>query len=161
MSDYQPRIGEIGLVSTRGFIGFLIQLGTFSKLNHAFIYEGNNTIIEATPLLGVKRSPVNTYQNIVWSRHVDFTPEQGLSIATEAGKHVGAKYFYGDFGILAARILHLPLPKFMLKRLATSKKYICSQLAAHCWRSAGLSIVPEKPEYFVTPSDIGLMFWYT
>jgi len=160
VSDYIPQPGDIGLVSTKGLIGYLIQLGTFSKLNHSFIYEGNGNIIEATPRKGVVRSPVTAYTGIVWSRHKDWTIPERVIIIGEAQAALGAKYFFKDFVMIGCRILRLPVPKWVFGNLANSKSFICSQLSTHCWRKAGYEFIKEKPEYSVTPSDQGIAFWY-
>lgn len=160
MSEYFPLPGDIGLVSTKGLIGFLIQLGTFSKMNHSFIYEGDDIIIEATPRRGVIRSPVANYTGIVWSRHKDWSLAERAIIVAEAQSKLGCKYFFADFVMQGCRILHLPVPNWVFGNMSKSKAFICSQLSTHCWRKAGYEFIKEKPEYLVTPSDQAIAFWY-
>ena len=160
MSDYTPLPGDIGLCSTKGIVGFLIQLGTFSKMNHSFIYEGEGIIIEATPRLGVKRSPVTAYSEIVWSRHKIWTDAERAVIVAELQSHIGAKYFFKDFAVIGLNILHVPVPKFLTNGFSKSTSFICSQLSTHCWRKAGYDYLPSKDEWFVKPSDQAWSFWF-
>ena len=153
---YEPRVGDYGLVQTKGFFGFLIQLGTFSKVNHAFIYEGDGIIIEAKPRQGVTRSPVSDYEGIIWNKWEELTDSQREAIVDFAALQVGKKYFFGDIAVIAARILRIPVPKIILKRIAHEGgiREICSDMATRCYRNAGVEIEPAKPAYFVTPSDL-------
>ena len=84
MSDnYVPRIGDIGVVRTGGYAARLIQIGTLSRWNHAFIYIGYGNIVEATPR-GVKFGKADQYQNIVWNKHQIISDEDRAFISIEA-----------------------------------------------------------------------------
>lgn len=156
----EPKLGSYGIVSTHGLIGFLIQLGTFSKMNHAFIYVGNGQIIEATPRKGVKISPVTNYQNIAWNHQEALTDPQREDIVRTALAHLGDPYFFRTFVVIGLRILRIPTPKWLTGDLSKSKGVICSELVAKCYRANGLNIVKGKPDYFVTPSDLTYRLLY-
>ena len=157
---YQPRVGDYGVVSTKGIVGFFIQLGTFSKENHAFLYVGHDAIIEATPRKGVVISPVTKYSNIVWNRHETLTVEQRKAIVTESLKHLGDPYFFRSFIVIGFRIMGLKLPRWITGDLSKSKGVICSELVTKCYRAVGITIEGHKPEYFVTPSDLTYRLLY-
>ena len=154
--SYTPIAGDYFVVSTKGLVGFFIQLGTFSKMNHTGIYIGNGRIIEATTRLGVIESDLSKYDGLplVWNHQDNPTDAQRAIIIETAKKQLGKKYFFGDIAVIAARILNIPVPKIILRHLATSKREICSAMTALCMRAAGFTIEPGKPVYFVTPSDL-------
>ena len=150
---YQPQLGDYGCVSTSSFIGFLIQLGTMTKYNHAFIYVGNNQIIEAMPG-GVRLSPVSKYENIAWNRHEEIADAQRDLIVKEALTHLGNKYSFIDYLAIIMRMTGFMAPYWLTNRLAKSSNTICSELVARVYRKIGLTIEGDKPDYYITPSDL-------
>jgi len=151
---YQPQPGDYGCVQTNGVIGFLIQLGTLTKFNHAFIYVGDGQIIEATPRKGVILSPVDKYSNIAWNQHEPKTDEQRAELVAEAKTHLGNKYSFIDYIAIILRMLRFNAPEWLINRLDNSPDVICSQLVAAVYRACGYIIDGEMPEFYVTPSDL-------
>ena len=153
---YTPLRGAYGTVSTSGLAGFFIQLGTFSKQNHAFIYigEGNplGNIIEATPH-GVKYGWTSEYTNILWNKWDELTDAQRDLIVETAKAHLGDPYFWRVIVVIGFRILHLPAG-WLSWGMKHNKSVICSELVTICYRAAGVNVVPEKPVWLVTPSDL-------
>jgi cell wall-associated NlpC family hydrolase len=152
--SYQPQLGDYGVVATKGIVGWLIQLGTLTKYNHAFVYVGDNTIIEATPVKGVILSPVSKYENIVWNRHEVKTDAQREALVKAALKHLRHRYSFLAIAAIALQIFHLRRPKWMIARLAKSGNDICSQLVAQDYRACGFAIDGSKPDFYITPSDL-------
>ena len=151
---YQPQLGDYGCVQTNGVIGFLIQLGTVTKYNHAFIYVGDGKIIEATPRKGVILSPVSKYTNIAWNQHEEKTVAQRDGLVKEALKHLGNKYSFLDYFAIILRMARFNAPDWLITKLDSSPDVICSQLVAAVYRSCGFTVDGEMPEYYCTPSDL-------
>jgi len=153
---YIPVAGDYFVVSTKGFVGFMIQLGTFSKMNHTGIYIGNGKIVEATPRKGVIISDLSQYDGLelVWNHEDNPTPEQRKIMVDTALAQVGKKYFFADIVIIGFRILGVPVPMWIQNKIAKSNHQICSGTTTICARAAGYTVEPTKPFYFVTPSDL-------
>jgi uncharacterized protein YycO len=150
---YQPRLGDYGVVKTKGFFGKLIRIGTQSRWNHCFIYIGNDLIVEANPT-GVAVSPVTKYPLIAWNQHEVLSYEDRETIASHAKWLVGRPYSFFTIAGMALRILGF---KFFSDRLlaaiAKHDGYICSELVAECYRTSGNVVVNEK-DYLVNPGDL-------
>ena len=151
---YKPRPGDYGVISTDGIMGFLIQLGTFSKENHAVVYVGNGKIVEATTGSGVVISDVSSYKNIIWNKNDDLTTKHRLAICEHAMSLIGSPYSFRNIFVIALRIFGARIPDWVEIRLSRDKGLICSELVVMCYRFAGLRIVPGVKPYFVTPSDL-------
>lgn len=160
MTTYEPRIGEIGLVKTTGFFGNLIRVGTQSRWNHSIIYVGNGMIIEANPQ-GVQLKPLSEHPVVAWSKHIDFTPEQGQAAADYAQTLLGKPYNFFDIAVLALRILGLRfLTNGLLTKLGSeSYGYICSELTTEAWVKSGIP-APAGPVEIVSPGDQAEFFLY-
>ena len=157
---YEPIAGDYGVVQTNGPIGFLIQLGTMTKYNHAFIYIGNGQIIEATPRHGVIVSPVTNYENIAWNQHEVKTDEQRAGIVAEAKTHLGASYNFLDYFAIIMRIARFNAPFWLTRHIAASKSEICSELVAQVYRKCSFIVDGEREDFYVTPSDLAYRLLY-
>jgi cell wall-associated NlpC family hydrolase len=151
---YIPQPGDYGVVKTKGWAAKLIQIGTRSRWNHAFIYIGDDKIIEANPT-GVEISPVSKYEKISWNQHEGLVPEMRGHIVAAAYHFVGQPYGFFDIGNLILRIIGL---KFLantklLERLAVRNGVICSELVSLCYRGIGLPLT-DTPDHLVTPGDL-------
>lgn len=151
---YEPLPGDYGVCRTHGIVGFLIQLGTLTKYNHAFIYLGDGQIIEATPRRGVIISPVTNYTNIAWNMHEPKTDEQRTELVRTALTHLGDHYSFLAFLAIGMRILHIRSPKWMKDRLTKSKNEICSELVARDYRACGFFVEGQRPDFYISPSDL-------
>lgn len=157
---YQPIRGDFGIVRTNGWAARLIQLGTLSRWNHAFIYLGDGIIAEATPRKGIMLSPVAEYPNIAWNQHQGLSEDQRLKILEKANELIGRTYGFLDILIIGLRILGLKfLGGKMLEKLSLRQGIICSEYVAICYQNAGLNLV-NKPEYLVTPGDLAEILIY-
>jgi len=152
--SYTPQPGDFGVVKTNGIVGKLIRVGTASRWNHAFIYIGDGVIVEANPS-GVALSPANKYPKIAWNQHDTLSPYQREEIVDRAIREVGKPYAFLDIAALFFRIIGLRFirPNAFWKKLASTQSWFCSELVAHCYREAGLTLINKKDD-LVTPGDL-------
>lgn len=151
--SYQPRIGDYGVVKTKGWMGWLIRVGTASRWNHAFIYIGNDQIVEANPT-GVSISPVSKYPLIAWNQHEELTDAQRKKIVSRAKAFVGEPYGFGAILVIALKILGLKIITKLFNEFAENENsVICSQLVAWSY-SVAKKKVSYKPHAFTTPGDL-------
>ena len=151
---YQPKPGDYGVVRTNGWAAKLIQFGTISRWNHAFIYIGDGQIIEARPTGGVI-SLANQYPKIAWNQHEEIDDNTRGKIVAAAHHFVGQPYGFLDIGNILLRILGL---KFLantrlFERLAMKHGLICSELVSLAYRDAGVDLT-GMPDHTVTPGDL-------
>ena len=151
---YEPQLGDYGCVATSGFVGFLIQLGTMTKFNHSFIYVGDGKIVEATPLHGVILSPVSKYEDIAWNKGEAKSDEQRQNLVKEAFTHLGRRYSFLDYVAIILRMLRFQAPGWLTYKLSMTTSEICSELVARVYRKCGFSIDGDKPDFYITPSDL-------
>lgn len=150
MKDLQP--GDYGVISTNGFVARAIQVATRSRQNHAVIYIGNNTIIEAKPG-GVVFSPLGEYAEVIWNFDDNLTDTQRGAILDAAHSLIGTPYGYANIASLA--LLSFGIHQPCLERHADSAAtMICSQLVAYCYDRAGIQLIPGKTDGQVTPGDL-------
>lgn len=154
MSNYNPQIGNYGCVKTNGLMGKLIRLGTLSRWNHAFIYIGNEQIIEANPK-GVEISSLSKYPHVAWNQHETMNDQQRLIVVAQARQIIGKPYGFFVIVDLGFRILGLKIlaNTKLMRYLSTKNGYICSELVAECYRKAGIPLFAKK-DYLVTPGDL-------
>lgn len=154
MTNYQPRLGDYGVVRTNGFFGELIRVGTSSPDNHAVIYIGNNQLVEATPK-GVKINSIDEYPLIAWNQHEDLSDNQREAIAAHALSLVGKPYSFITIALIVTRILGAKVlsDNKLLVWAATKEGYICSELVSECYFVAGVKL-STKPDYEVVPGDL-------
>ena len=150
---YEPRPGDYGVVKTKGWLGFIIRLGTMSRWNHAFIYVGGGHIVEANPS-GVEFQPLH-YSRVAWNQHEELTEEQRSMIVTHARQSVGRNYSFVTIALIILRILGVKALANMkiLRSLGEKDGYICSELVSECYSKAGYDIC-DKPDYETVPGDL-------
>ena len=155
-----PQPGDFGVVRTNGLAARLIQLGTLSRWNHAFIYLGDDKIAEARPKEGLVVKPVTEYPKIAWNQHQELTTGQRNAITSTALELLGKPYGFLDILVLGLRIIGLKfLGGKLLQKLCMRQGIICSEYVAICYQRAGIDLV-NKPEYLVTPGDLAEMLIY-
>jgi uncharacterized protein YycO len=108
LNQYEPRIGDYGVVKTHGFFGLLIRIGTTSRWNHAIVYIGEGKAVSADPT-GVKIVDISNYDNIAWNQHEPLVPFDRVKIAEIAESFVGRPYDFFTIALLALRILGLKI----------------------------------------------------
>jgi uncharacterized protein YycO len=154
MDKYEPILGDFGIIKSRGIAARLIQIGTVSRWNHAFIYIGEGRIIEAKPT-GVVLSHVTDYPKIAWNKHEGLNYTQRLAIVGHAYNQVGKPYNFLVIGNIALRILGLRIlaNTKLMYNLAQKNGYICSELVAESYAVAGVPL-SDKASDLVTPGDL-------
>jgi hypothetical protein len=151
----KPNVGDYFVVRTTGIAARLIQLGNWSKWNHAGIYIGDDLIIEARPT-GVSISNINKYEDkpILWSTSYDspFTEAEAEKLRQFALTFV--KDSYGFWSIIALGFKCLGISLFpAIKRAENEHSVICSQLVAWVWSHMGRK-VSNKQHALVRPKDL-------
>jgi cell wall-associated NlpC family hydrolase len=148
----QPNFGDYFVVHTTGLAAKAIQMGTWSKWNHAGIYIGNGEIVEARPS-GVSISNLSKYDGlpIMWSNE-PLTEEQRLNLVAFSKKFVNSGY--GIWSIVALVFKCLGFSILPANKLAEKeKRLICSQLVAWVYSHAGIKLF-NKPHALVTPKNL-------
>lgn len=155
-----PQPGDFAVVSVEGTVGWLIRFGQllngdgFRDYEHAFIYIGDNKIVEAEPG-GAKISDLSRYagRNVLWStgwRYLSDTERSAIVGAAQS--FVGVPYSFLDYLLLALKRIHITVP-ILNRRVIGSKHMICSQLVAQSYMADNISLTNE-PTYAVTPADL-------
>lgn len=130
-AEYEPQPGDIGLVRVQGRIGALIRIGQWlngdgwTSYEHAFVYVGDDRIVEAEPG-GAVLGYLGEYADrpIAWLRCPD---GHGPSVADAARDLIGQPYSWLDYAALAAHRLHIPVPG-LRTFIGSQGHLICSQL---------------------------------
>lgn len=155
-----PQPGDFGLVSIDGTVGLLIRFGQwlngngFANYEHAFIYIGDNKIIEAEPG-GARIADLSEYdgRTLLWSTgRVNLTSEQRTAVVEASKGFVGTPYSFLDYLLLALKRVGVTVP-LLNKRVIGSKHMICSQLVAAAYSMANIDLL-NQPSYMITPADL-------
>lgn len=160
--DRTLRPGDFGIVQIDGFPGKAIRLGQwlngngYKNYEHAFVYLGNNLIIEAEPG-GARIRNLSEYdgRSIRWSSGlIELTDQQRLSIVTIAKGFEHVPYSPADYFALAAHRFHLPVPG-LRDYIEDSGHVICSQLVDRVYNLAGVHLFTDKRwDGYVTPGSL-------
>lgn len=160
MTDPQP--GDFAVVRMAGATGRLIRAGQwlngdgFADYEHAFIYAGDDTVIEAEPG-GAKYTPLDEYNGVpmLWSTgRIPLADGQRTAILAAAEQYIGTPYSFADYAAIAAHRLHLSTG-WLRRRIANTGHMICSQLVDQAYADAGVTLFDDGrwPGY-VTPGDL-------
>jgi len=148
-----PQIGDYFVVHTIGWAARLIQLGTWSKWNHAGIYIGDDQVIEARPN-GVKIRSIHEYDGlpIMWSSESSLTQAEREELVRFAKGFLNDGY--GVWSIIALAFKCLGFSFLPANWMAEKeKKVICSQLVA--WSYSHVRIKVSKRRHALTrPKDL-------
>lgn len=152
------RVGQFGVVRTKGLAGWAIRLGTRSQVNHAFIYVGGGEIVEAQPG-GARVSKASKYPDAIWS-HFDLGQWPRIKVAaralafTHANDGKGVPYNFLDIVVLTLLSLGIRWG-WLQKRAQSSRTLICSQLVDRAYAEAGIHLYDDgRPDGLVTPGDL-------
>lgn len=161
--------GDIGLVEISGWAGRGIRVGQwlcgdgFANFEHAFVFIGDGKLVEAEP----GRARIADLTEYV-GKTVRVIPapsaETGLKVAHSAVAYAYDKVGYSDldYGYIAIR-RRLKFVSFLLpglkRRIETSKRMICSQLADAAADNAGWHLFDDgRWVGDVTPGDLDLLW---
>jgi hypothetical protein len=152
--------GQVGIISTSGWVGRLVQLVTRSAYNHSVVAINDRECVSAEPGGAVIR-PISDYQHdlVAWSQF-NLDHEQRDRIATWAFEHVNAPYDYLGFVAIAATKLLGPFaPRWLLRYIATHDRLICSYLCDLALQAGGVHMFRDhRPEGAVTPASFGKVY---
>lgn len=154
-----PGLGQIGVVRTQGFTSWVIRTFDRTPYNHDVVYAGNDEVYSCEPN-GLQRMPASAFPNVVWS-HFPLELDQVFEILNFCEQHLGAPYDNLMFvwcGV--ARIFGVKLtPGWILRRLASHRAFICSQLCDAAYVAAGVPLFRDgRAESAVDPHDITELF---
>jgi hypothetical protein len=153
-----PKPGDMGFSSIEGMLGFWIGLGQYlngdgSKYTHVFIVLDDDTIMEAMPK-GAQIVPIAAYDNKAVFLDWGITDAQRKLIVEEARKCEGAKYNFIDYLALALARFGFK-PRWLIKRIKSNNKLICSALADMVYNKAGIQLFSDgRIWHDVTPGDL-------
>ena len=152
--------GTIGLARIRGLTGVAVRLGQWltgdaSEWTHAFVVLDADWVIEAAPG-GIAMTRVGAYEGraaflTAWPT---LTPEQRADLDSQARAMLGAQYGWLQYPALALLALGIR-PRRLRAYVASSERYICSQLADELHRRVGSQLFDDGRESMdVTPGDL-------
>lgn len=164
VTDGKLKVGDIGLIKVRGFVGKLIRAMQWlngspwddSKFEHSFV------VTDADRLWGFEAQPggarffdiMATYggEEIVWIRPANLTAQQQADLVQQADILKGTPYSFLDYSALLVHRLHLPLPG-VRKYVNSSKHAICSQIISLLYQRIKVPLFGGKWAGYVTPVD--------
>jgi len=153
-----PQPGWIGLTRINGWVGLGIRIGQFlngdgfSKLEHAFVFVGDDRIVEAEPG-GAVLGYLSEYDpaSVVW---LPCPPQYGAAVADAARGLLGTPYSFLDYDALALHRLHIPAPG-LREYIQDTGHMICSQLVDEAARRGGWKVFDDdRWPGFVTPGAL-------
>ncbi|WP_037603450.1 hypothetical protein [Streptacidiphilus rugosus] len=157
-----PRPGDFAVTSVTGDVGFLISVGEwlngsrFGHWDHAFVYVGDDQLVEAEPG-GARLAQLEEYAGrpVAWSTgHVAMTDEQRSAVVEAARSFLGVPYSARDYVALALWHFHLRIP-WARHVMASRRSMICSQLCDAALLAAGVHLFADGREPGdVTPADL-------
>lgn len=155
----EPQIGDFGLTKMGGLAGAFVNfgqwfVGDFAPVQHALVYVGNGMVVQAMPS-GAELIRLEDASPVVkWSTGlIPLTEEEREEVMWQALDLVGTPYSFLDYVSIALERLGIR-PKWVLNRVATSERLICSQLVTLAYERAGVLLFPGTFPGDVTPGDL-------
>lgn len=163
----QPQPGDYFVTATKGRLidriaARAIQWGTDSPVNHAGIYTGDGTIVEAVG--EVRYGNVSEYPDAIWSTGrlpavLVPTLEQRRKIINTAHNLIGTPYSWLDIiaiGLAQKRTGHLVTDRtWWARRISGDGHLICSQAVDQVYLAAGIHLFTDgRLEGLVSPGDL-------
>lgn len=148
-----PRPGDFGVTRTSGFGSWVIRVVTRSKYNHAFIVIDAEHLIEGEPG-GARPNKLTAYPHAAYSS-INLTDAQRNQIVAWAKAHIGTPYSWLDDLEIGLVDLFGWAPKWMRKRLSSTRTLMCSQLVDAAYAAAGVQLFSDgRPAGGVSPGDL-------
>lgn len=151
--------GDFQLVDVTSDNGKLIRFAQilngdgFGHFEHAALYVGNNTVIEAEPG-GARMGEARRHSKTLWSTGIiELTDAERRKIVDQGHLCLGVGYSAADYFAIAARHFHIPAPH-LKAYVASSGHMICSQLVAYCYMKGGHPLFGSEWTGYVTPGDL-------
>lgn len=151
-----PRVGDIGVTPSRGFVAWCIRAITRCPgAAHAFVYIGDGRIVEADPH-GARVAKPSNYPRVQWLTLLseDLTDVQRDQIKVWCLAHLGVPYSWQDDAAIGLTDLFGWAPRFLRDRLNSQRTLMCSQLAVDAYRSVGVDLFPGIPGGAISPGDL-------
>lgn len=163
----QAQVGDVGLVSIPGFVGWLIKKmqslngapKQFCRYEHSFVATdvsdpANILAFEANPGGADFFNVGSRYKasEILWIHVADLTEAQKAALRGEAVKLKGTPYSFLDYFALLAHRVHLNVP-WVRGRVTLSNHAICSQIIDKMYRNLGVPLFEGRWPGYVIPAD--------
>lgn len=154
--------GDFCCVSGGGDMGKLIVLGqrlcgneAFAEYGHAFIYIGDNMIVEAAPDGARKALLRHDYRLQTWSSGIiRLTDGERAAIVASAAMLIGRGYSWLDYWAIGMHRRHIPAPG-LKAYIASTKRLICSELVDQAYLDAGVHLFDDgRWSGYVVPADL-------
>lgn len=148
-----PRVGDLWVVRTGGFVAAVIRFLTHSPVNHAGVYLPDGMIGEAETS-GFRIVP-NHYSTLI-TVPMDLTDAQRAAVPAAAKKLVGVPYNFIDIAALAISLItRTKTPRLIERRLSRPDRLICSQACDQLMLNIGVHLYQDgRLPGEVTPADI-------
>lgn len=155
--------GMFFVTHIKGWVGNAIaameELDDFSDLrlnvfSHAGIYLGDGKTIEAE--VGKQGAITGNISRYMDGRPLLFSSKLAIDqatldrVAAEAVKFKGVRYSFLDYGAIAVKRLHIPVPG-LTRYIDSTGRMICSQLVARAYYNAGRPLFGSEWSGDVTP----------
>jgi hypothetical protein len=145
------RPGDVALERGHTLVGFLIRLGTRSRVNHAKLVVSEDGRCLSANADGADYEYVKPSDIIV---SAPLTDDQRAMIPAIADHLAGTPYGYLDCAALGLAQLGITLPS-VKRRLARPDRLFCSQLVDYAWQLVGFHAFNDlRPPQDVSPGDL-------
>jgi uncharacterized protein YycO len=159
--DPRPAPGTFYLTRIGGLLGALISLGQWiigdaSRYTHAGIILDDQWVMEAMPggARPARIAQALNRQPIAYSWAIPLTEAQRTAIVAEARACEGVRYGFTAYLHLALTRLGIRWP-WLIRRLETNGRAICSQLVDSVYSRAGVRLFDDgRAPFDVTPGDL-------
>ncbi|MEC5149163.1 hypothetical protein [Cryobacterium sp. GrIS_2_6] len=139
--------GQIGLVRTRGPLGWLIRAVTRSPVNHVVVAVDEVLCIGAEKS-GARIRPMTHFGHIDWSSFALTDSERSGIVAWCEGIEGSPYSWIDDVAIGLEQIMHERTPRWLLRRLSATKTLQCAALADAAYvYGAGIQVFEDR-RYF-------------
>jgi len=146
--------GSYGVSHGAGITGELIRHATESWAGHAFVYIGNNQIIEGAPPVA-RIASAASHTDAVWNVRYPLTDDQRDKICDRAHALVGCPYDYPAYIGFALEVLKIRSGQELDPVFKEDHWRVCSALVADCYEFAGLELVKDLPyPNLISPADL-------
>lgn len=160
LTPYKARNGELvqagcyGVSHGSGVAGELIRHATESWSGHAFLYIGNDRIVEgAAPVARV--TSADDHPDAVWSIREPITDAQRLQVVARAHALVGCPYDWPALVGFALEVLNIKSGKQLDPMFAHDSYRVCSALVVDCFEHAEIDLsTAVKYPNLVSPADL-------
>lgn len=148
-----PPEGDFAVVATGGWAAKVIRWVTRSPVNHAVLSVGQGMIVEGDPK-GAQLSHFTKYPHAIWANW-PLTSRARDQIGTWGRRHVGVPYSWVDDAEIGMVDTFHWAPRWMRRRLRSTRTLMCSQLVDAAYQAAGVQLFTDgRPAGGVSPGDL-------